>query len=37
MVAASVIGATRQEREDRALAAWRLLTVEVGAVRSYDG
>ncbi|MGW1021015.1 TetR/AcrR family transcriptional regulator, partial [Streptomyces niveus] len=37
MVAASVIGATRQEREDRALAAWRLLAVEVGAVRSYDG
>ncbi|MEV8363467.1 TetR/AcrR family transcriptional regulator [Streptomyces niveus] len=37
MVAAGVIGATRQEREDRALAAWRLLAVEVGAVRSYDG
>lgn len=35
MVSAAVIGATRQERERRALAAWRLLGVEVGPVRAF--
>ncbi|MFB8219022.1 TetR/AcrR family transcriptional regulator [Streptomyces anulatus] len=35
MVSAAVIGPTREEREHRALAAWRLLGVEVGPVRAY--
>ncbi|APS18243.1 TetR/AcrR family transcriptional regulator [Streptomyces parvus] len=34
MVSAAVIGPTRAERELRALAAWRLLGVEVGPVRA---
>ncbi|MFD8406081.1 TetR/AcrR family transcriptional regulator [Streptomyces anulatus] len=37
MVSAAVIGPTREEREHRALAAWRLLGVEVGPVRAYGG
>ncbi|MFE7616732.1 TetR/AcrR family transcriptional regulator [Streptomyces sp. NPDC057496] len=37
MVSAAVTGPTRQEREDRALAAWRLLGVEVGPVRAFGG
>ncbi|ROQ66461.1 TetR family transcriptional regulator [Streptomyces sp. 840.1] len=37
MVSAAVTGATREERERRALAAWRLLGVEVAAVRPYGG
>lgn len=37
MVSAAVTGATREERERRALAAWRLLGVDVGAVRPYGG
>ncbi|NDZ56029.1 TetR/AcrR family transcriptional regulator [Streptomyces anulatus] len=35
MVSAAVIGPTREEREHRALAAWRLLGVEVGPVRAF--
>ncbi|MEV7657793.1 helix-turn-helix domain-containing protein [Streptomyces anulatus] len=35
MVSAAVTGPTREEREHRALAAWRLLGVEVGPVRSF--
>ncbi|MFD4027755.1 TetR/AcrR family transcriptional regulator [Streptomyces sp. NPDC058576] len=37
MVSAAVIGPTRAERELRALAAWRLLGVEVGSVRTFGG
>ncbi|MFJ6513458.1 TetR/AcrR family transcriptional regulator [Streptomyces sp. NPDC091406] len=37
MVSAAVIGPTREERERRALAAWRLLGVEVGPVRAFGG
>ncbi|MGX1508074.1 UNVERIFIED_CONTAM: AcrR family transcriptional regulator [Streptomyces graminofaciens] len=37
MVSGAVTGHTREEREHRARAAWRLLGVEVGPVRSYDG
>lgn len=37
MVSAAVTGVTREERERRALAAWRLLGVDVGAVRPYGG
>lgn len=37
MVSATVTGPTRDERERRALAAWRLLGVEVGPVRPFDG
>ncbi len=37
MVSAAVIGPTRAERELRALAAWRLLGVEVGPVRAFGG
>ncbi|MBM7052932.1 MULTISPECIES: TetR/AcrR family transcriptional regulator [Streptomyces] len=37
MVSAAVIGTTREERERRALAAWRLLGVEVGPVRAFGG
>ncbi|MET8380065.1 TetR/AcrR family transcriptional regulator [Streptomyces microflavus] len=37
MVSATVIGPTREERERRALAAWRLLGVEVGPVRPFGG
>ncbi|MFJ9890713.1 TetR/AcrR family transcriptional regulator [Streptomyces sp. NPDC091287] len=37
MVSAAVIGPTREEREHRALAAWRLLGVEVGPVRAFGG
>lgn len=37
MVAGAVTGPTRAERERRALAAWRLLGVEVGAVRPFPG
>ncbi|MGW7349840.1 TetR/AcrR family transcriptional regulator [Streptomyces sp. NPDC054784] len=37
MVSAAVIGTTREEREHRALAAWRLLGVEVGPVRACEG
>ncbi|MFC8066598.1 TetR/AcrR family transcriptional regulator [Streptomyces sp. NPDC057293] len=35
MVSGAVAGPTREHRERRALAAWRLLGVEVGAVRPY--
>ncbi|MEV1048290.1 helix-turn-helix domain-containing protein [Streptomyces sp. NPDC049916] len=35
MVSAAVIGPTRADRELRALAAWRLLGVEVGPVRAF--
>ncbi|WP_448322120.1 TetR/AcrR family transcriptional regulator [Streptomyces sp. CO7] len=37
MVSGAVTGLTREERERRALAAWRLLGVEVGPVRPFDG
>ncbi|MFB8037318.1 TetR/AcrR family transcriptional regulator [Streptomyces sp. NPDC056004] len=37
MVSAAVTGPTREEREHRALAAWRLLGVEVGPVRAFGG
>lgn len=37
MVSGAVTGPTREERERRALAAWRLLGVEVGPVRPFDG
>lgn len=37
MVSGAVAGPTREERERRALAAWRLLGVEVGPVRPFDG
>ncbi|MDT0265939.1 helix-turn-helix domain-containing protein [Streptomyces sp. DSM 44915] len=37
MVAGAVTGRTPEERARRALAAWRLLDVEVGAVRPLDG
>ncbi|NEB39491.1 TetR/AcrR family transcriptional regulator [Streptomyces sp. SID14515] len=37
MVSAAVIGPTRDQREHRALAAWRLLGVEVGPVRPFGG
>ncbi|MGW0788798.1 TetR/AcrR family transcriptional regulator [Streptomyces sp. NPDC002911] len=37
MVSGAVTGPTREERERRALAAWRLLGVEVGPVQPYDG
>ncbi|SOD62214.1 transcriptional regulator, TetR family [Streptomyces zhaozhouensis] len=35
MVSGAVVGAARQDRERRALAAWRLLAVEVGPVRPF--
>ncbi|MFI8302992.1 TetR/AcrR family transcriptional regulator [Streptomyces sp. NPDC085927] len=37
MVSGAVTGPSREERERRALAAWRLLGVEVGPVRPYSG
>ncbi|MFJ6010714.1 TetR/AcrR family transcriptional regulator [Streptomyces sp. NPDC092952] len=37
MVSAAVTGPTREEREHRALAAWRLLGVEVGRVAPFEG
>lgn len=37
MVSGAVAGPTREERERRALAAWRLLGVEVGPVRPFEG
>ncbi|WP_320775993.1 helix-turn-helix domain-containing protein [Streptomyces sp. CRN 30] len=37
MVSGAVTGPTRQERERRALAAWRLLDVGVGPVRPLEG
>ncbi|MEV3931425.1 MULTISPECIES: TetR/AcrR family transcriptional regulator [unclassified Streptomyces] len=37
MVTGAVTGPTREERERRALAAWRLLGVEVGPVHPYGG
>jgi hypothetical protein len=37
MVSGAVTGPTREQREDRALAAWRLLGVEVGPVRPHPG
>ncbi|MEU3058365.1 TetR/AcrR family transcriptional regulator, partial [Streptomyces fimicarius] len=37
MVSAAVTGPTHREREHRALAAWRLLGVEVGPVRAFGG
>ncbi|MEU0354476.1 TetR/AcrR family transcriptional regulator [Streptomyces cyaneofuscatus] len=37
MVSGAVTGPARAERERRALAAWRLLGVEVGAVRPFAG
>ncbi|MFD3655223.1 TetR/AcrR family transcriptional regulator [Streptomyces sp. NPDC058620] len=36
MVSGAVTGPTRADRECRALAAWRLLGVEVGPVRPFD-
>ncbi|MFI6339834.1 TetR family transcriptional regulator [Streptomyces sp. NPDC050535] len=36
MVSGAVTGPTREERERRALSAWRLLGVEVGPVRPYE-
>ncbi|MFC9429728.1 TetR/AcrR family transcriptional regulator [Streptomyces sp. NPDC056987] len=36
MVSGAVTGPTREERERRALAAWRLLDVEVGPVRPFE-
>jgi hypothetical protein len=36
MVSGAVTGPTRELREHRALAAWRLLGVEVGPVRPFD-
>jgi len=37
MVSGAVTGSTRDERERRALAAWRLLGVEVAPVQPFDG
>ncbi|MEV5550709.1 helix-turn-helix domain-containing protein [Streptomyces sp. NPDC052309] len=37
MVSGAVTGPTREHRERRALAAWRLLGVEVGPVRPFEG
>ncbi|MFF1695835.1 TetR/AcrR family transcriptional regulator [Streptomyces sp. NPDC058257] len=37
MVSGAVTGPTREERERRAMAAWRLLGVEVGPVRPFEG
>ncbi|MFD3647877.1 TetR/AcrR family transcriptional regulator [Streptomyces cyaneofuscatus] len=37
MVSGAVTGPTREERERRAVAAWRLLGVEVGPVRPFAG
>ncbi|WP_217249896.1 TetR/AcrR family transcriptional regulator [Streptomyces sp. AC602_WCS936] len=37
MVSGAVTGPTREQREHRALAAWRLLGVEVGPVRPFGG
>ncbi|GHF75279.1 MULTISPECIES: TetR/AcrR family transcriptional regulator [Streptomyces] len=37
MVSAAATGPTREEREHRALAAWRLLGVEVGPVQAFGG
>lgn len=37
MVSGAVSGPTREERERRALAAWRLLGIEVGPVRPFEG
>ncbi|MCX4967516.1 TetR/AcrR family transcriptional regulator [Streptomyces sp. NBC_00654] len=37
MVSGAVTGPTREEREQRALAAWRLLGIEVGPVRPFEG
>ncbi|MET7639982.1 helix-turn-helix domain-containing protein [Streptomyces sp. NPDC005438] len=37
MVSATVTGPTREERERRARDAWRLLGVEVGPVRPFEG
>ncbi|MEE1799630.1 TetR/AcrR family transcriptional regulator [Streptomyces sp. NPDC101062] len=37
MVSGAVTGPTREEREHRALAAWRLLDVAVGPVRPFEG
>ncbi|MFE0807495.1 TetR/AcrR family transcriptional regulator [Streptomyces sp. NPDC058794] len=37
MVSGAVTGPTREQREHRALAAWRLLGVEVGPVRPFAG
>ncbi|MER5198917.1 TetR/AcrR family transcriptional regulator [Streptomyces sp. NPDC002755] len=37
MVSGAVTGRRREEREHRALAAWRLLGVEVGPVRPFAG
>lgn len=37
MVSVAVTGPTREKREHQALAAWRLLGVEVGTVRPYGG
>lgn len=37
MVSGAVTGPTRDERAHRALAAWRLLGVEVGPVQPFDG
>ncbi|WP_329391989.1 helix-turn-helix domain-containing protein [Streptomyces sp. NBC_01716] len=36
MVSGAVTGPTREQREHRALAGWRLLGVEVGPVRPFD-
>ncbi len=36
MVSGAVTGPTREQRERRALAAWRLLGVEVGPVRPFE-
>ncbi|MFJ3667059.1 helix-turn-helix domain-containing protein [Streptomyces sp. NPDC090106] len=36
MVSGAVVGPTRADRERRALAAWRLLGVEVGPVRQFE-
>ncbi|WP_406456272.1 TetR/AcrR family transcriptional regulator [Streptomyces sp. NBC_00876] len=36
MVSGAVTGPTRERREDRALAAWRLLGIEVGPVRPFE-
>ncbi|MFE0417720.1 TetR/AcrR family transcriptional regulator [Streptomyces tendae] len=36
MVSGAVTGPTREQRERRAVAAWRLLDVEVGPVRPFD-
>lgn len=37
MVSGAASGPTREERERRVVAAWRLLGVEVGPVRPFDG